>query len=192
MAGVAGPMLRRSRPAAVRFLTGLAIGGVAAGLLLAVPTYLLGAMARGVLPEQARLVALAVICGLFALADLASRTPHVWRQVPQRLQDVLPPGALGAAWGFDLGLLVTTQKTSSLLWVMLAALVLVDPDASGAVLAAAAAMAALVVAVATIRFDPFADSTGERARRWFRNARRASGVVLLMLFAVTAARAVLG
>ena len=108
MAGVAGPMLRRSRTAAARFLAGLAIGGVAAGLLLAVPTYLLGAVVRGLLPEPARLVVLAAVCGLFALADLALPTPQVWRQVPQRLQDVLPPGALGAAWGFDLGLLVTT------------------------------------------------------------------------------------
>lgn len=192
MAGVAGPMLRRSRTAAARFLAGLAAGGVAAGLLLAVPTYLLGTVLRGLLPERARLLVLAAACGLFALADLASRTPHVWRQVPQRLQDVLPPGALGAAWGFDLGLLVTTQKTTSLLWVMLAALVLLDPDASGAVLAGAAAVAALVVAVAAVRFDPFADSTGERARRWFRRARRASGAALLVLFVVTAARAVTG
>src|SRR5215212_10467653 len=115
MAGVAGPMLRRSRSAATRFLIGLAIGGVAAGLLLALPTYVLGSVVRGLLPEQGRLMVLAAVCGLFALADLASRTPHVWRQVPQRLQDVLPPGALGAAWGFDLGLLVTTQKTTSLL-----------------------------------------------------------------------------
>lgn len=190
MAGVAGPMLRRNRSAAIRFLIGLAVGGVAAGLLLAVPTYLLGTVARGVLPEHARLILLAAVCAVFAAADLGLRTPHVWRQVPQRLQDVLPPGALGAAWGFDLGLLVTTQKTTSLLWVMLAALVLLDPEASGAVLAGAAAVAALVVAVAAVRFDPFADSTGERARRWFRQARRASGVVLLMLFVVTVTRVV--
>ena len=192
MAGVAGPMLRRSRSAAARFLTGLAVGGVAAGLLLAVPTYLLGAVARGVLPEHARLVALAAICALLATADLALRTPHVWRQVPQRLQDVLPPGSLGAAWGFDLGLLFTTQKTTSLLWVTLAALVLLGPDASGPVLAGTAAAAALAVAVATVRFNPFADSTGERAIRWFRQARRGSGVVILALFLMTATRAVAG
>ena len=191
MAGVAGPMLRRRRSAAVRFLSGLAVGGVAAGLLLAVPVYLLGAAVGG-LPQAARLAALVAVCGLFAAADLASRTPHVWRQVPQRLQDVLPPGTLGVVWGFDLGLLVTTQKTTSLLWVMLAALVLLDPGSSPAALAAAAAVAALVVAVAAVRFDPLADSTGERARRWFRMARRASGVMLVAIFALTAARAVLG
>jgi hypothetical protein len=191
MAGVAGPMLRRSRSAAVRLLIGLAVGGVAAGLLLALPVYLLGAAVAG-LPQAARLAALVAVCGLFAVADLASRTPHVWRQVPQRLQDVLPPGMLGMAWGFDLGLLVTTQKTTSLLWVMLAALVLLDPDSSAAALATVAAVAALVVAVAAIRYDPHADSTGERARRWFRTARRTSGVMLTAIFAVTAAMAVLG
>lgn len=192
MAGVAGPMLRRSRAAGARFLTGLTMGGVAAGAMLAVPTYLLGTLAGGVLPERTRVAVLAGVCAVLGAADLASRTPHVWRQVPQRLQDVLPPGSLGAAWGFDLGLLFTTQKTTSLLWVTLAALVLLAPGASGAVLAGTAAVAALVVALAAIRFDPFADSTGERARRWFRWARRASGAVILVLFAVTAARALAG
>jgi hypothetical protein len=192
MAGVAGPMLRRDRFGAVRMLAGLLAGSVAAGVLLALPTYLLGTLMHEALPERVRLVLLAAVCGVLGLADLTARTPHVWRQVPQRLMDVLPPGSLGTAWGFDLGLLFTTQKTTSLIWVALASLVLLAPAASGPLLAGVAALAALVVVGASIRYQPFADSTGERARRWFRQARRASGVVILMLFLVTAARAAIG
>src|SRR5690348_1476054 len=106
MAGVAGPMWQRSRAQGARFLAGLAVGGVASGLVLAVVVFLFGRLAERALPLPVRvgvLVALAVGLGV---ADLAGRTPHVWRQVPQRLFHKLPPGLLGLTWGFDLGLLV--------------------------------------------------------------------------------------
>jgi hypothetical protein len=109
MAGVAGPMLRTRRGAGTRLLAGLLAGELAAGAVLAGPAFLLGTALRGALPLQARLCAIAALCVLFAVADLANRTPQVQRQVPESLIWRLPPGTLGLAWGFDLGLLVTTQ-----------------------------------------------------------------------------------
>src|SRR3954471_20098644 len=126
MTGVAGPLLRNVglRARGVRFLVGLAVGGAAGGAVLAVPVYLLGRLLEP-LPAWVRLGLLAAVCCLLAVADFAQRTPHVWRQVPQGLVNKLPSGSLGLAWGFDLGLLFTTQKTTSLVWVTLAALILV-------------------------------------------------------------------
>src|SRR6266542_1523735 len=111
MAGVASPMLRRTRSGASRFLIGLVAGGAAAGLLLSLPAYLIGTVLHDAVPMRARIVILAVLLAILAIADLTRRTPHVWRQVPQDLVWKLPPGSLGVAWGFDLGLLFTTQKT---------------------------------------------------------------------------------
>ena len=115
MAGVAGPMMRRTRAGAARFLAGLTVGGIAGGLVLSLPVYLLGSALTSVMPLTGRVLLLAAICAVLAWADLRHRTPHVWRQVPQGLVRTLPPGSLGVVWGFDLGLLFTTQKTTSLI-----------------------------------------------------------------------------
>src|SRR5262245_31420094 len=117
MAGVAGPMLRQSRRAGARLLAGLAIGGALGGLALAAALFLAGRLLGAVMPGTLRLLLLAVAAAAFGLADLADRTPHVSRQVPKVLLGRLPAGTLGLVWGFDLGLLFTTQKTVSLLWL---------------------------------------------------------------------------
>jgi hypothetical protein len=175
MAGVASPLLRYSRARGTRFLTGLAVGGTAGGLLLAVPVYLIGTLA-GHLPFAVRVGLLALVCAALGVADLLGRTPHVWRQVPQALVRTLPPGALGLAWGFDLGLLFTTQKTTSLIWGSLAAIVLLRPGLAAPVLPGIALVAALSMAVLSIGgFEPEA----KRSRRWIRSARRGSGLVML-------------
>lgn len=84
-----------------------------------------------------------ILISLAAL-DIANRTPHVWRQVPQRLVRELPAGLLGLVWGADLGTLVSTQKTTSLIWGSLAARVLLDPS-TAAVLAVAVSLVATLV-----------------------------------------------
>jgi hypothetical protein len=68
---------------------------------------------------------------LFGVADLTDHTPQSPRQVPQRLAGDLnhQPGRLGFIWAVDLGLLVTTQKTTSLLWIGLTGAVLLGPSA---------------------------------------------------------------
>ncbi len=54
MAGVAGPQLRADRRAGFRFLIGLAVGGAVAGLLLALPLYLVGEAVGRIASEQTR------------------------------------------------------------------------------------------------------------------------------------------
>jgi hypothetical protein len=178
MAGVAGPMLQRSRASGVRFLTGLAVGGIAAGLVLAVPLYLAGRLAGRVTPESARMVLLVGLAFALALADLTGRTPHVWRQVPQRLVRSLPSGTLGLTWGFDLGLLVTTQKTSSLLWLSIAAVTLLDPGlAPGALVAFSLVATAGVLALSMTAWA--VAMRGGLDWTWIRRTRWATGATML-------------
>jgi hypothetical protein len=189
MAGVAGPMLRYNRRGGVRFLVGLVVGGAVAGTLLAVPAYLLGSLLRAVLSLPARLWLLAALCVLLGAADLMNRTPHVWRQVPQQMVHTLSPGALGAVWGFDLGLLFTTQKVVSLIWVALAATMLLDPPAAAGVLASIAVLASLSVAGLSAVQGMAKFGSGRGVRQWVRRIRRMSGVALMILFILTSLQA---
>ena len=190
MAGVAGPMLQRSRASGARFLTGLAVGGITAGLVLAVPLYLAGRLAGRVTPESARMVLLVGLAFVLALADLTGRTPHVWRQVPQRLVRSLPSGTLGLTWGFDLGLLVTTQKTSSLLWLSIAAVTLLDPGlAPGALVAfslvATAGVLALSMTAWAVTMRGGLDWTWIRRTRWVTGATMLAAALGTLLMSVT-------
>src|SRR5258706_7845760 len=127
MAGVAGPMLRRSTAQGTRFLLGLLVGELLASSLLAVAAYLVGTVVGFVAPLPLREVLTAVIVLGLGVADLMNRPPHIWRQVPQGFVRTMPPGRLGLVWGFDLGLLFTTQKSTSLTWAALAAVTLLLP-----------------------------------------------------------------
>src|SRR5690242_8177871 len=149
MAGVASPMLQQSRSEGVRFLVGLTVGNAMGALVIALPIYLVGMLVR-VLPKPAALVVFVVACVLLALADLKRRTPHVWRQVPQSLWHKLSPGWLGVAWGIDLGLLFTTQKTTSLIWVALVGVICLQPAAAVVVIPAIAVTTSLVAVAGTL------------------------------------------
>jgi hypothetical protein len=186
MAGVAGPMLASDRRAALRFLAGLLVGETAAGVLLAIPAYLFSEAARALIPLAGRLWALAAVCAVFAMADLANRTPRLPRQVPQALIYRLPPGTLGVAWGFDLGLLFTTRKTVSLIWVAIAAGVLLDPALAAGIATGAAMLAGLAIVAGSMSYRP-----GVRSRpgATLRIARQASGAVILASSFLTAAQA---
>lgn len=119
---------------------------------------------------------------------LAIRTPQVSRQVPESLIGQLRPGGLGLAWGFDLGLLFTTQKAVSFIWVAIGAAILLDPAMTAVVMFTISLTGAAVVAVTSIARRAGAG----RISRWGRGvllAKKGSGVVLLALFAVTAVRA---
>jgi hypothetical protein len=134
-------MIRRERRAGWRFIAGFG-GGLAAGTAVLAGPLLLLVAAAGALPEPVRLASQVVLVVGFGVADLLNRTPHVWRQVPQRFARELnqQPGRLGLVWAFDLGLLVTTQKTTSLLWIGLAGAILTGSPAT-VVLAVVAAAA---------------------------------------------------
>src|SRR5947207_938978 len=180
MAGVASPMLRSSRPEGLRFLVGLTVGNVIGGVVLALPVYLAGMVVR-VLPKPASLIVVVAACVLLGLADLKRRTPHVWRQVPQSLWHRLSPGSLGLAWGVDLGLLVTTQKTTSLIWVAVIAVMFLHPAAAVVVLPAIAVATSLVAVAATL--IPGAEGrTGARwSGPWVVQARGGSGLIILLV-----------
>jgi hypothetical protein len=178
MAGVAGPMWQRSRASGARFLTGLAVGGAAAGLVLAVPVFLIGHVAGQVLEPPVRVGLLVALAVGFGVADLADRTPHVWRQVPQRLVRTLPPGVLGLTWGFDLGLLVTTQKTSSLLWLSIAGVTLLDPELAPGALVAFSLVAAAGIFALSMTFWKV-PMRGGMGWDWIRRARWATGAAML-------------
>jgi hypothetical protein len=190
MTGVAGPLLRntRTRVRGVRFLVGLAIGGAAGGAVLAVPVYLLGRLVQP-LPAGVRLTLLVAVCVLLAVADFTQRTPHVWRQVPQQLVNKLPSGSLGLTWGFDLGLLFTTQKTTSMVWVAMAALVLLEPSLAAVALIGVSVVATLVVAAMSLTAGADDRPSPNWSRKWLKHIRRGSAVVIVAVTAVTVAQA---
>jgi hypothetical protein len=189
MAGVAGPMLRSHRDGAIRFLLGLLVGGTIGAAVLAIPVYLLGTAAEQALPEQWRLWLLAAVTAGFGLADLTNRTPHVWRQVPQRFIHMMPPGKLGLAWGADLALLVTTQKVVSFLWVTMAAVILLQPAMAVPVLLLVAVLASLPIAAWSLHGVRLRDGIGPWDRLGLPRTRMASGVIMLALSFATAVEA---
>ncbi|MDQ2956127.1 MAG: hypothetical protein M3Y42_04070 [Actinomycetota bacterium] len=145
MAGVAGPMLRESRSTGMRFLTGLVVGSLVTALVLALALVVTGDALTSALPFGVRASVAAAVLISLAVLDIVNRTPHVWRQVPQRLVRELPAGQLGLVWGADLGTLVSTQKTTSLIWGSLAACVLLDPGTAAVLAVAVSLIATLVI-----------------------------------------------
>jgi hypothetical protein len=188
MAGVAGPMLKRSRPQGIRFLFGLLIGGAVASTLLAGLLFGVGTVTQWLIPRHGLLVLAAAVLLLLGAADLADRTPHVWRQVPQRYVRLLPPGRLGTVWGFDLALLFTTQKSTSLPWAALAGTALLAPSSSWLVLIGMTVIGIVAVTVRSVVFSIAGPSLrSDRGRPWHTHVRRAAGAALLVLaVAVTA------
>jgi hypothetical protein len=183
MAGVASPMLQRDAKGAMRFLVALVLGEVTAGLVLAGVVVLFGSLLDAVLPVAVRLLTVVALAVVFGVADWFGRTPHVWRQVPKRLAERLPPGTLGLVWGFDLGLLFTTQKTTSLLWMSLAAVLVIDPMAAPLALVVWSAVAGLAVAAWTLM--PNNQLRLAQEVPWIRTARRMSAVAMLVSAAAT-------
>ena len=180
MAGVASPMLRRTPSGGRRFLLGLLVGGIAAGILLSVPAYLIGIAVVSIVPIKERLAILAAILAILAIADLIRRTPHVLRQVPEGFIWNLPPGFLGIVWGFDLGLLVTTRKTTSLVWVAVAGGVLLLPAMAAVVLVSIAVVATLAIGAWSFT-DRNRNSLGIEHQRLPRLAQQGSGILILAL-----------
>lgn len=191
MAGVAGPMLGRSRLNFTRFILGLALGNVVAAFLVALLLVAIGQGLAHLVPAAWRLVLACVIVAGFGIADLANRTPHVWRQVPRHFIKQLQPGILGIVWGADLGLLVTTQKTTSLLWAALAAITVVQPmDAPWAL---AGFSVTWVVTTFIWSLKPWVImATRSPGRGWQRPLRRVTGLLMVLAAAATLAAAQLG
>jgi hypothetical protein len=191
MAGVAGPMLRRSKPQGTRFLLGLLAGEIAGSALLASALFGLGSLLAILIPLQGRVWLTAVAILVFGLLDMINRTPHIWRQVPQRFVRSIPPGRLGLVWGFDLALLFTTQKATSLTWVALAGVTLLQPNTAWPVLTTMAVVGVMAVAIRSVVFSLSGPSwQGDRSRPWFVLLRKVSGLGLAVLAVILAVQAV--
>ena len=93
-------------------------------------------------------------------------------------------------WGFDLGLLFTTQKVVSLIWAGIAAAVLLDPAVAGLVVVVAL-LAGMAVAGMSVSGHVLAlgSPTTRLGRLRPREVRWVSGVVLLILFVATTLQA---
>ncbi|MGW1105327.1 hypothetical protein [Streptomyces sp. NPDC002540] len=183
-------MLTRSRSEGTRFLAGLFAGEVIAATLMSPVVYVIGAGLAVLVPHTGLQVVMAAVAVILGVADLLNRTPHIWRQVPQSLVRTHPPGMLGLSWGFDLALLFTTQKTTSLTWAALAAALLLHPSFSWLYLVGMAVVGVLTIALRSItwNFVPLSEF-GDRLQPWFVPTRRAAGALLVVVGVLTAAGA---
>jgi len=109
MAGVAGPMLHSKRDAGARLLTGLLVGEIVGGLLLALPAFLLGEGLHAALGLQARLWLVAAVC-LFLDSPI-----HRAGQIRARLrgEDLQAPHLIDLEVAQALRKLVLTQEVAA-------------------------------------------------------------------------------
>jgi hypothetical protein len=190
MVGVSNPLMSRDPGGGWRFIAGFGAGLATATAALAGPLLLLRAAVH-LVPLPVRIGGLVALVLLLGVADLLDRTPHVWRQVPQRFARELNhlPGRLGFIWAVDLGLLVTTQKTTSLLWIGLAGAVLLGtPGTVLLTLVTAAVLYWLGTTVLVLTGDAFLAEPAPIRRRggWATLLRRSAGAAGLGLAAVLA------
>lgn len=194
MAGVAGPMLQdhaRGR----RFLLGLVIGELFDSLVIGMTAYLLGIVFEANSPQTLR-VAVVMVAGIaLAIADVTGRTPQAHRQVPQRLARSVRswPLAVGGAWGFDLGVLVTTRKVASVEWFALVAVALLRPPLAPAVTVVMGFSAALAIAtwstvVSRLPRGRWLDSWRSTRCIWLRSAHLMSVSAIIVALPLVALR----
>lgn len=124
MVGVSSPLLGRDARAGVRLLLGLVLGTSMATAVIALAVQLLSSAVEW-LPYRLPGAYLALL--VFGVLDLGGLTPQAHRQTPQQLVRQLSSGILGVVWGFDIGLVVTTLKVTSLLWAASAWFIIAGP-----------------------------------------------------------------
>jgi hypothetical protein len=102
----------------------------------------------------------------------------------------LPSGTLGLVWGLDLGLLFSTQKATSLIWIAVIAALILAPSSSVIVLVGIALTLVTVIAIGSLGLNGrllvvlksrLLAAGGHN--RLIALARRTSGVVILCLVA---------
>jgi hypothetical protein len=185
MVGVSGPLLADSVRDGTRFLIGLTVAGIAGSAMLATVAVTLSLVLQHAMSFDGRLFVLAGLAVLFGLADLADRTPQLFRQVPQRLVRELSPGMLGSVWGFDLGLIVTTKKVTSLGWLAIAGAVLVRPGLVPLCVISIGLTTSLSVVLWSTRIRNDTQCLVKRRRPWMTRTRMFSGSTLLAVAVLT-------
>lgn len=190
MVGVSGPLLAESARDATRFLLALVIAGVAGSAVLALVGVALSMALLAGLQLGVRMMCLAAWAVLLGVADLSNRTPQLFRQVPQRLVRELRPGMLGAVWGFDLGLIVTTKKVTSLGWLAIGGAILLSPALVPVCVIAIGLTTSLSIALWSMRVRNNTQCLVRRQREWMTRTRVLSGAGLLVLATLVAGVAV--
>jgi len=184
MVGVSGPLLADSRSEGGRFLAALTVAGLAGSAILATVGVAVSLAVQAVLPSGVRLAVLAGWAVLLGLADLTDRTPQWFRQVPQRLVRELKPGLLGTVWGFDLGLIVTTKKVTSLAWLAIGGAVLLRPALVPVCVIGIGLTTSLSVLLWSLRIRNDTQCLVKRRHDWMARTRVYSGSGLLVLAAL--------
>ena len=190
MVGVSGPLLADSPSEGTRFLIALTVAGVAGSAVLATVGVALSLAVQAAAPFGLRLAMLVAWAVLLGVADLLDRTPQWFRQVPQRLVRELKPGMLGTFWGFDLGLIVTTKKVTSLGWLAIGGVILLQPAWVPACVIGIGLATSLSVALWSLRVRNDTQCLVKRQRDWMAHARILSGSGLLLVAALVAGLAV--
>ncbi len=117
MIGVTNPSSRGINRSTVRALVALSLGYAVTTSFLVLGLGAVTNLMGKILPISALRVGLVLGLATLSVADLIGRTPQTQRQVPQRFARDLNVGTRNFIWGLDLGLLATSQKTTSLIWM---------------------------------------------------------------------------
>lgn len=184
MVGVTDLKLKDRRSEGWRFLRGLSAGYFMGTLFVSILLAGLALLLRDVADLDVLRNLLLASSLILGVTDLLGRTPNTNRQVPQRFIRDVRPMPRGLLWGFDLSLLVTTQKTASLLWVALLGLILVGP-VEGILPALFAAGTVYLGGVVVLSFGGASKITGlDFGRVLIPALQRGSGVLLIGLAVV--------
>jgi hypothetical protein len=180
MVGVSGPMLAYSTARGRRFMFGLTAGSLVGSALLAAVAVAAGfGLSKAGIPADFRRAALIALALTLGIADIANRTPQLWRQVPQQLVRMLSPGVLGVVWGIDLGLIFTTKKVTSLWWLAIIGLMLVKPELLIVTVPAGAVLTALAIWAWSLRVKDNTACMMKHQRRLITQLRMASGFSMI-------------
>ncbi|MEO6703365.1 MAG: hypothetical protein ABI140_17765 [Jatrophihabitantaceae bacterium] len=191
MVGVSGPLVADSATDGARFLLGLTIAGLAGSTMLALVGVAFSLLVQRLVSFDGRVIALVAWAVLLGGADLANRTPQWFRQVPQRLVRELGPATLGSVWGFDLGLIVTTKKVTSLAWLAIGGSVLLRPALVPVCVIGVGLTTSLSIVWWSLRVRNDTECLMKRQQDWMARARVMSGSAML-LTAVTVSAVAIG
>lgn len=189
MVGVTSPLFRHGDIRGGLALAGWYVVGTALAGAVVFGAVTVVSVGVSALPSETRYLVVAPCLVVLLVLDLLGRTPRVDRQTFQRLSH-LPPAVRGFVWGVDIGLLFTTIKVTSLVWVVLL-LSAADPGHAllavgvfyGAYLAAEAVAVALDLGLGPARVFSALQRPGFRL-----SARFVSAVVLVPVIAAAVSR----
>lgn len=124
MVGVTNPGSAARKGHRLWSLASLSAGYAITTLFLVIALATVSEVMSALLTESVRRTSLIFILAALGLADLVGHTPQTQRQVPQRFVRDLSIVPRNFFWGLDLGLLFTSQKTTSLIWMAISAAIL--------------------------------------------------------------------